>query len=224
MARAGLEGTSSKGSGLVLQQKEERPPSPVIEVDNLEEFVLRPAPQGVTIKCRVTRDKKGMDRGLYPTYYLHLDNDKKVRQGGGGTESMGLCTHPGSTLVIWGGCRRTSRCSWVLLALSFLLGNIPRWPGATVTLMTAPAGTPAVFWGSSWPRGHCARSPNKVSFRKTLRKGHGGATAMALPRPRRSPRSSSSPGGSARRAKPPTTSSPSTPRTCRGAARTSSGS
>ncbi|XP_058712089.1 tubby-related protein 1 isoform X2 [Poecile atricapillus] len=60
------------------QQKEERPPSPVIEVDNLEEFVLQPAPQGVTIKCRVTRDKKGMDRGLYPTYYLHLDNDKKV--------------------------------------------------------------------------------------------------------------------------------------------------
>lgn len=59
-------------------QKEERPPSPVIEVDNLEDFVLRPAPQGVTIKCRVTRDKKGMDRGLYPTYYLHLDNEKKA--------------------------------------------------------------------------------------------------------------------------------------------------
>ncbi|XP_039604687.1 tubby-related protein 1 isoform X2 [Polypterus senegalus] len=59
-------------------KKEERPPSPVIEVENLEEFVLQPAPQGVTIKCRVTRDKKGMDRGLYPTYYLHLDNDKKV--------------------------------------------------------------------------------------------------------------------------------------------------
>ncbi|KFW62821.1 Tubby-related protein 1, partial [Pygoscelis adeliae] len=65
-------------SPLVLQPKEERPPSPVIEVDNLEEFVLRPAQQGVTVKCRVTRDKKGMDRGLYPTYYLHLDNDKKV--------------------------------------------------------------------------------------------------------------------------------------------------
>lgn len=63
---------------LMLQAKEERPPSPVVEVDNLEEFVLRPAPQGVTVKCRVTRDKKGMDRGLYPTYYLHLDNDKKV--------------------------------------------------------------------------------------------------------------------------------------------------
>ncbi|XP_048879301.1 tubby-related protein 1-like [Brienomyrus brachyistius] len=59
-------------------KKEERAPSPVIEVDNLEEFVLRPAQQGVTVKCRVTRDKRGVDRGLYPTYYLHLDNEKKV--------------------------------------------------------------------------------------------------------------------------------------------------
>ncbi|KAM6237259.1 LOW QUALITY PROTEIN: tubby-related protein 1 [Porphyrio hochstetteri] len=71
--------SNKKGKGKKSKKaKEERPPSPVIEVDNLEEFVLRPAPQGVTVKCRVTRDKKGMDRGLYPTYYLHLDNDKKV--------------------------------------------------------------------------------------------------------------------------------------------------
>ncbi|KAK9973794.1 hypothetical protein ABG768_024499 [Culter alburnus] len=59
-------------------KKEERAPSPVIEFDNLEEFVLQPAQQGVTVKCKVTRDKRGMDRGLYPTYYLHLDNEKKV--------------------------------------------------------------------------------------------------------------------------------------------------
>uniref|UniRef100_A0ABM5G7E0 Tubby-like protein n=1 Tax=Pogona vitticeps TaxID=103695 RepID=A0ABM5G7E0_9SAUR len=70
--------TNKKGKAKKSKKKEERPPSPVIEVDNLEEFVMQPAPQGVTIKCRVTRDKKGMDRGLYPTYYLHLDNDKKV--------------------------------------------------------------------------------------------------------------------------------------------------
>uniref|UniRef100_A0A4W3I1Z5 Tubby-like protein n=1 Tax=Callorhinchus milii TaxID=7868 RepID=A0A4W3I1Z5_CALMI len=53
--------------------------SPVVEVGNLEEFVLRPAPQSVTIKCKVTRDKKGMDRGLYPTYYLHLDTDENKK-------------------------------------------------------------------------------------------------------------------------------------------------
>ncbi|XP_075707275.1 tubby protein homolog [Rhinoderma darwinii] len=74
-----VKNTNKKGKkGKKSKKKEEHPPSPVIEVDNLEEFVLRPAPQGVTIKCKVTRDKKGMDRGWYPTYYVHLDNDKKV--------------------------------------------------------------------------------------------------------------------------------------------------
>ncbi|XP_020657088.1 tubby protein homolog isoform X9 [Pogona vitticeps] len=54
--------------------------NPIIEVDDLEEFAVRPAPQGVTVKCRITRDKKGMDRGMYPTYYLHLEREdgKKV--------------------------------------------------------------------------------------------------------------------------------------------------
>ncbi|XP_034046997.1 tubby protein isoform X3 [Thalassophryne amazonica] len=53
---------------------------PTIDIDDLEEFSLRPAPQGVRVKCRITRDKKGMDRGMYPTYYLHLERDdsKKV--------------------------------------------------------------------------------------------------------------------------------------------------
>ncbi|XP_036044701.1 tubby protein homolog isoform X1 [Onychomys torridus] len=57
------------------------PEPPVeIEVQDLEEFALRPAPQGITVKCRITRDKKGMDRGMYPTYFLHLDREdgKKV--------------------------------------------------------------------------------------------------------------------------------------------------
>ena len=49
--------------------------------ENLDEFVLKPAPQGVTMKCRITRDKKGVDRGIYPTYFLHLERDdgKKVK-------------------------------------------------------------------------------------------------------------------------------------------------
>ncbi|XP_067902420.1 tubby protein isoform X2 [Heterodontus francisci] len=52
----------------------------LIDVDDLEEFAIRPSSQGITIKCRITRDKKGMDRGMYPTYYLHLERDdgKKV--------------------------------------------------------------------------------------------------------------------------------------------------
>ncbi|XP_059182250.1 tubby-related protein 3 [Centropristis striata] len=49
------------------------------DVANLEEFVLRPAPRGVTVKCRITRDKKGMDRGLYPTYFMHMEREDGKR-------------------------------------------------------------------------------------------------------------------------------------------------
>ncbi|XP_076445301.1 protein king tubby-like isoform X2 [Babylonia areolata] len=44
-----------------------------LNLEDLEEFVARPAPQGHTIKCRITRDKKGVDRGIFPTYYLHIE-------------------------------------------------------------------------------------------------------------------------------------------------------
>lgn len=47
--------------------------------ENLDEFVLKPAPQGVTMKCRITRDKKGVDRGMYPTYFLHMERDDGKR-------------------------------------------------------------------------------------------------------------------------------------------------
>ncbi|KAM3587462.1 uncharacterized protein V6R79_006142 [Siganus canaliculatus] len=53
--------------------------SPLIDVANLEEFVFRPAPRGVTVKCRITRDKKGMDRGLYPTYFMHMEREDGKR-------------------------------------------------------------------------------------------------------------------------------------------------
>ncbi|XP_055988559.1 LOW QUALITY PROTEIN: tubby-related protein 1 [Sorex fumeus] len=67
----------AKGKGKKVR-KEDRPPSPPLEVDEPREFVLRPAPQGRTVRCRLTRDKKGMDRGLYPSYFLHLDSERKV--------------------------------------------------------------------------------------------------------------------------------------------------
>ena len=49
-------------------------------LEDIEDFVFRPAPRGVTIKCRITRDKKGVDRGMFPTYFLHMEKDdgKKV--------------------------------------------------------------------------------------------------------------------------------------------------
>ena len=33
------------------------------------------------MKCRITRDKKGMDRGLFPTYYMHLEKDENRKVG-----------------------------------------------------------------------------------------------------------------------------------------------
>ncbi|XP_061167693.1 tubby protein homolog [Saccostrea echinata] len=53
---------------------------PLELTEKLDDFVLRPAPQGRVMKCRITRDKKSVDRGFYPTYFLHLEKDdgKKV--------------------------------------------------------------------------------------------------------------------------------------------------
>ncbi len=47
---------------------------------NLSEFVLTPAPQNLTVKCRITRDKHGVDRGMFPTYFMHFEREdgKKV--------------------------------------------------------------------------------------------------------------------------------------------------
>lgn len=54
-------------------------------IGNIDQFVMQPAPQGHLFKCRITRDRKGMDRGLFPIYYLHLEKDysKKVFLLGG---------------------------------------------------------------------------------------------------------------------------------------------
>lgn len=54
-------------------------------IGQVDQFVLQPAQQGVLYKCRITRDRKGMDRGLFPIYYLHLERDygKKIFLLGG---------------------------------------------------------------------------------------------------------------------------------------------
>lgn len=75
---------------LLSVQQEERAPSPPVEVGEPREFVLQPAPQGRAVRCRLTRDKKGMDRGMYPSYFLHLDTEKKVlRKGAGHSRARG---------------------------------------------------------------------------------------------------------------------------------------
>ncbi|XP_026206876.1 tubby protein homolog [Anabas testudineus] len=65
--------SSSSGS-----ESNERPTSP-ISVEDLERFALRPAPRDTTIQCRVTRDRRGMEKGIYPTYYLHMEKEDGKR-------------------------------------------------------------------------------------------------------------------------------------------------
>ncbi|KAK2884906.1 tubby protein homolog [Channa argus] len=50
-----------------------------ISVEDLERFALQPAPRDVTIQCRVTRDRRGMEKGIYPTYYLHMEKEDGKR-------------------------------------------------------------------------------------------------------------------------------------------------
>ncbi|XP_013786668.2 protein king tubby 1-like isoform X2 [Limulus polyphemus] len=48
-------------------------------LENLPAFVNEPCPWGMTIRCRITRDNKGVDRGFFPTYFLHLEKDNGKR-------------------------------------------------------------------------------------------------------------------------------------------------
>uniref|UniRef100_H2ZV03 Tubby-like protein n=1 Tax=Latimeria chalumnae TaxID=7897 RepID=H2ZV03_LATCH len=68
------------------EKQEAQSPEPVagtnassIKVEDLEEFAFWIVPRDVTIKCRITRDKKGMDKGMFPTYYLHLEKEDGKR-------------------------------------------------------------------------------------------------------------------------------------------------
>ena len=49
----------------IQSEEEERGIGALAEMmDNLDAFVLEPSPQGCVVKCRITRDRKGMDRGI----------------------------------------------------------------------------------------------------------------------------------------------------------------
>nr|XP_029484610.1 tubby protein-like [Oncorhynchus nerka] len=50
-----------------------------VSVEDLEKFALHPAPRDTTIQCRITRDRRGVEKGMYPTYYLHLEKEDGKR-------------------------------------------------------------------------------------------------------------------------------------------------
>ena len=47
-------------------------------LDNLDSFVVEPTPQGAVVKCRITRDRKGMDRGELDYQTLKIKLKKAV--------------------------------------------------------------------------------------------------------------------------------------------------
>eukprot|EP01135_Chromosphaera_perkinsii_P003244 Nk52_evm19s239 gene=Nk52_evmTU19s239 len=51
-----------------------------VDLSDTLKFVNNPAPKGVKILCRITRDKKGVEKGMYPTYYLHLEKENRERE------------------------------------------------------------------------------------------------------------------------------------------------
>uniref|UniRef100_A0A673J8Z0 Si:dkey-220f10.4 n=1 Tax=Sinocyclocheilus rhinocerous TaxID=307959 RepID=A0A673J8Z0_9TELE len=46
-----------------------------MSLEDLEQFAMRPAPRDVTIQCRITRDRRGVEKGIFPTYYLHMEKE-----------------------------------------------------------------------------------------------------------------------------------------------------
>ena len=72
-------------------------------IANLTEFVKRPAPEGATIRCRVQREKRGMERSMFPTYFLYLDESEM---------------HPNIIFMLAARKRKKSRSSNYLISTS----------------------------------------------------------------------------------------------------------
>lgn len=81
-APEGEVGAGSSDVGL-SPQSPLRAPGPRLGQDT-EAYVLRPALPGLTVQCRISRDKRGVDKGMFPFYYLYLEaaDGLKVRAGG----------------------------------------------------------------------------------------------------------------------------------------------
>ncbi|XP_017355991.1 tubby-related protein 2 [Cebus imitator] len=53
-------------------------PCPLLGEDK-KAYVLRPALQGIRMQCYINRDNRGVDKGLFPLYYLYLENPNGLK-------------------------------------------------------------------------------------------------------------------------------------------------
>lgn len=54
-----------------------RPPGPRLGED-VEAYVLLPAARDHVVQCRIIRNKHGMDKGFFPSYYLYQEAEDGV--------------------------------------------------------------------------------------------------------------------------------------------------
>nr|XP_051684772.1 tubby-related protein 2 isoform X2 [Oryctolagus cuniculus] len=74
------KGPSGPDSGHVegLVQSPPSKPGPRLGED-LEAYVLQPAPQGHMVQCRISRNKRDVDRGMFPFYHLYLEAEEGLK-------------------------------------------------------------------------------------------------------------------------------------------------
>ncbi|CAH8466015.1 unnamed protein product [Dicrocoelium dendriticum] len=73
----GHTNSQTSSTGIPKAADQINPHTRLDPTENLEEFVLQPAPKGTTVRCRITRDKRGVDRGIFPTYYVHMEQEDR---------------------------------------------------------------------------------------------------------------------------------------------------
>ncbi|XP_070943493.1 tubby-related protein 2 isoform X6 [Macaca nemestrina] len=86
-----------------------RSPCPRLQED-MEAYVLRPAVPGTRMQCYLTRDRRGVDKGLFPLYYLYLETSDSLKVQSAGPTALGH-------FLLAGRKRRRSKTSNYLISL-----------------------------------------------------------------------------------------------------------
>ncbi|OBS60354.1 hypothetical protein A6R68_08506, partial [Neotoma lepida] len=70
-------GDTSNHNTWTVAYPQPRTPGPRIGEDR-KAYVLLPAPGDCMVQCRIVRNKHGMDKGMFPSYYLYLEAEDSV--------------------------------------------------------------------------------------------------------------------------------------------------
>lgn len=71
------EGDTSNHNAWNMSCPPPRTPGPRLGED-MEAYVLLPASRDHMVQCRIVRNKHGMDKGMFPSYYLYLEAEDGV--------------------------------------------------------------------------------------------------------------------------------------------------